>query len=126
MSGGTGVGFVDDGLNLLTNLSTGGLAGYGENGFSTDKGYSQKFGALKVYKDISGATAAEEANNLARQQYEDSVTAAREQRENAITQNARNQMTASQNAGAARSFSNNNTTTNTSRVTGDVSDFLGL
>lgn len=121
MSKGTGMGVIDDVINVGTQLMTGGLVGYSKNGIGA--GITGE-AAIDATKEVTGANAAEEANALARQQYEDSVEAARVQRQDAITRNARNQVAASQGAGAARTF--NRSGNNSSQVIGDVSDFLGL
>lgn len=122
MSGGTGIGFIDEGINVATNVVSGGTVGFGEDGFG--QGVVTKE-AIKGVKEITGANAAEEANKLARTQYEDQVQAARADRANAIATDQRNQLNLSNSATGARTGANNKSNNKTS-VTGDVTDFLGL
>jgi len=124
MSSGTGIDALDDALNVVTQVSTLGLVGYnGEKGLSQGKVTST---TLEGAKELTGANAAEEANRLARQQYEDQVLAARTDRENMLLQNKQRQITASNAATASRNSANNTSNINSQRFTGDVSDYLGL
>lgn len=123
MSSGTGSGFIDDVLNVGLQIGTAGFVGYGEEGFQG--GYS-----AEAIKEVTGANAAEEANKLAREQFEEETAQALEDRQNQITQNRQRQTQASQTAGAVRnrsttSNSSSSSTTNTSNLGGET-DFLGL
>ena len=116
-------------INAATQVSTGGMVGYGKDGLKTGIQGEQfiKAGntAVKGLKDVTGATAAEEANAQARSQFEDQAAQARQQRADAQILNQRNQVAASNNAGAARANRGTNRSTRSSSV-GDVSDFLGI
>jgi outer membrane protein TolC len=123
----TGNNFFQDALDVVTNTLSG---NYGLLGYDTKTG-KMKAGALgKVLmdgtKEITGANAAEEANDMARKQYEDSVVKARQDRENMVAQNERKQIQLSNNA---PSVSNKGSKINQSKgapLVGDTSDFLGL
>ena len=80
---------------------------------------------MKMLKEITGANAAEEANALAREQFEESSAKALKDREDSIAQVQRNEMAMSQSAGS-RAASSTATTNTNKRPIGDVSDFLGL
>lgn len=126
MSSGTGSGILDDVVNGATQLTTFGLAGYGSGGLKTGVTGTPAVAGLK---DITGATAAEEANAQARDQFNQNTAAAATDRSNAQLQDQRNQIASSQSAAAAVATSSANPNNNTSggkRITGDVSDFLGL
>lgn len=119
MSGGVGNDPLDDLFNATAQIFTAGLVGYDKNGF--------KGGAsIGAVKEVTGANAAEEANKLAREQLEQQTAAANQDRQNAIAQNEKNAITASQAAGNA-TRRNRNTNNRTSRTEiGDVTDFLGI
>lgn len=122
MSGGTDDNAFATGFNLLTNAATMGLFGYNDQGFKA--GYSGQV-ALDGTKEITGAKAAEEANAMAKQQFDDNVTKARQDRVDAQSASKNNAIAASQNAGSARS-SNYAPSKKNAPVVGDVNDFLGL
>lgn len=133
MSGDSGV--FETGLNLLTNLSTGGVGSYSNKGFDLNLkngllggvGTSVVSGTKAVgegIKEVTGANAAEEANNIARQQFQDQAAQANAARADAKAANFRNEVAASQGAGAARKSTIANK--RSSSIVGDTSDFLGL
>jgi len=122
MSGGTGFGALDDMLSVVTNAATAGLVGYGDKGFKA--GITGK-PVVEGTKEITGAKAAEEANQLAREQFMLSVEQAKKDREESIVMGQRNQISASQDASAARSKIKTNTPKSVDKI-GDVTDFLGL
>lgn len=123
MSGGTGSGFLDDILNIKTQIGTFGLVGYGDEGFRAGV-------TTEGVKEVTGVNAAEEANALAREQFEQESAQLQQDRDNALEQNRRRQTQASNAAGAVRNASNRNTSATTSRPNTNLgnaeTDFLGL
>jgi len=81
---------------------------------------------IDAYKEISGAKAAEDANEQARVQYEEGKVEATKQRADSVEQGRRNQITNSNNATSARGATSSATTKRGSSTTGDVKDFLGV
>lgn len=122
MSSGTGVGFLDDVVNVATQISTAGTVGYGKQGVK--KGITTE-AAVDVTKEITGAKAAEEANAMARDQFNLATEQAKQDRLNSQTAAKNGQIAASNSAGAARG-SASSTTKRANTPVGDVSDFLGL
>lgn len=123
-SGGGGGDFFEnifnEGLNTFTNVFSAGTLGFKNGGFQ--QGVATK-AVYKGLKDVTGATAAEEANMLARQQFEKTAAQAEQDRLNAIQQNQNDQIRQSQLAGAARTSSR---TTGRSSLLGGERDYLGL
>jgi len=126
MDGGTGVGFIDDTLNVVTNVATGGLVGYDPNNGGFGAGELTQAGT-KVVKDATGATAAEEANALAAEEAEKARQQLQQDRVEARATEQRNAIAASRGAAAARGVNTPRRNTNTSSLTGDTdTDFLGI
>lgn len=125
MSSGTGVSLLDDIINISTQVGTLGTVGYGEKGVK--KGVVTD-AAIKGTKEITGAKAAEEANAMARDQFEKSTKAAEQARLDSIKVNERIQTATSNAATSTKSNSTNKTSSGktASSITGDVTDFLGL
>lgn len=123
MSSGTGVGILDHIGNIGAQLVTGGLVGFGKDGVKA--GVTGQ-AAIDGTKEITGAKAAEDANAMAREQFDQSTKAALQDRTNAQEANKRNQIAASEGATKARGVGTPKSTNATTPVTGDVSDFLGL
>lgn len=121
MSEGTGFSGLDDTLNILTNISTGGLAGFGEGGFKA--GVTGK-PLVEGTKDVTGASAAEEANEQARDQFEQSKVQAEEDRLKSQQQDTQTQIAASRGAGRVRSSVSDSASTGP--AVGGGKDFLGL
>ena len=122
MSSGTGVDVLDEGLNAFTNVFTFGQAGYGKDGFGMDKGVAGKQ-EINFLKEITGAKAAEEANAMARDQFNQEVAAKEVDRANAVSQKKNNQLNLSNNA---QKLNNNSSPNKSTKIVGDVTDFLGL
>lgn len=123
MSEGTGVNVIDDTVNVLTQVTTGGLFGFGEEGFK--QGVVTE-AAVDVTKEVTGAAAAEEANQLAREQFEQDRARQLQERDEALERNRTRQINLSRGAARARG---GNISQSTSSVTGNnsiESDFLGL
>lgn len=129
MSSGGNVG--EDILNVATNFLSVGLVGYdGENGgFDMSKGLVTK-NATPIIKDITGATAAEEANADARARYEEEKANALREREQALNDNAVRQLQASRSGNSSRSAtSTSNSRNGRASMFSDLGgerDFLGL
>lgn len=121
MSSGTG-GPLDDLLNVATQISSFGLVGFGDKGVK--KGVVSDVG-IKGVKDITGATAAEEANQMARDQFEQQTAATKQDRLNAQTANKNANIAASNGVGAMRSTGTKNNKSSSANI-GDVKDFLGI
>lgn len=127
-SGGTGINAIDSTLDVVSNAFTLGTVGFGKEGFSTDKGfYKEDVGGATVdgIKEVTGANAAEEANEFAREQAEEAKVQADNDRKTSIKQNERRQVSASRSAGRTRKGSSNSSP-NSSSTTGGGQDALGL
>lgn len=120
---------VNDVVNIGTQIGTGGLLGYGDDGF--EMGYSSKlaYGAAEEpLKEITGAKAAEEANELARKQIEETKAQAEQDRANAQNANAQRQLQLSRSAAATRGGGSIRSTglMSGNNLGSDERDFLGL
>lgn len=117
---------IEDVVNVGVNTATFGTVGYKDGSLGTKYGVVSGTAGRAVVdgtKVITGAKAAEDANEMARQQFEEQKLAAEQERQNMIVTKGREQMRASQLAGAARRAGTN--------VTGNLlgtneKDFLGL
>ena len=123
-----GVGdILGDGLKGLVKASSVGLIGIDEDG---------KFGAGKTgkflyegFKDVTGANAAEEANEDARSRFEEEKAKASNDVKEAKARTARDQIQASRSAGSVRGGVRGRDGTSGSRQSTlgtDEDDFLGL
>jgi hypothetical protein len=111
-------------VNGVMQLSTYGVVGYGKDGVKLGAvGAPVGAAALKGVKDITGATAAEQANQIARDQFNQQTATADKAQNDAITLKANQQLTASNSAGAA---SKNIIPPSVQNKVGDTKDFLGL
>lgn len=84
---------------------------------------------VKGLKEVTGARAAEKANDFARQQFEEQKAAAEAERLESQKQQGRDQMVQSMKAGAARNATKNSVNKGTAisgSNLGDQQDFLGL
>lgn len=114
-----------DALNTGVQFGTRGLVGYKDgkltNGVTTD--VLREAGRATVYglKEVTGANAAEQANELARQQMEEQRAAALAEREASQLQTAQNQM---QQSNMAASIRGGNSTRTTGKA-GQMGSFLG-
>lgn len=109
-------------------LSTGGLAGFksDDGGLGTGLSGDVAVGALK---DVTGATAAEEANADARKRFAEEKSAADKARKDAQSQSAADQLAKSRSASSARGGISNPSSTGQARFSNlgsDEQDFLGL
>jgi hypothetical protein len=118
---------LNDVINLGVQYSTYGLVGVKDGKVTTGVTSGT---ALRGMKEITGAKAAEDANKLARDQFENSKAEALAQREESVRQTGREQLQQSRTAGAARATAQS--TTNRGQafgsfsLGGDEKDFLGL
>lgn len=129
MSSGTGVSAIDDVLNVALNFSTGGLAGFGEDGAGLGAlGKPAVEAGVDGLKEITGAKAAEEANAQTRKRFEEEKAKAAQDRLDAQAQSAANQLAASRSAEATRGgvSSQPKGTSRFSSLGSDEEDFLGL
>jgi len=125
-STGGGNSFIESVVDVATQIGTGGLVGYKSDDGGLGAGLFGK-PLVKGAKEITGAAAAEEANELARQQLEEERATALKEREEARAQTAREQLKASRGAAASRRGGQTLTGTRTGAGTiGDEEDFLGL
>lgn len=122
-------------VNYGIQASTGGWLGYENgkisNGVTTNVAKSTGQAVVSGIKEVTGAKAAEEANKMARDQFESAKADAEKARQDQIAQNAKDQMQQSQQAAAARvtaaSRSSNKGTAVGGLILGqDEKDFLGL
>jgi len=123
--GGDAGDFLEKGLDIVTQLGTFGTVGFEDGAFG--KGVTTKQ-VKSTLKDVTGATAAEEATEQARERFEEEKKAAGKQREEIKAQTARDQLVASRLAGGARRAG---ATTagkgkKSTSLGSDTSDFLGL
>lgn len=114
----------NDVLNYAVQYGT-----YGTVGFQDGK--LGEGAAIKGVKVLTGAKAAEDANKIATQQFEEQKTAAETDRQNSYRQAGLQQIQQSQMAQAARNTgtannSTNNSANNGSKLGGDEKDFLGV
>lgn len=111
-----------DGLNGALQTVTMGLVGFEDgkisNGASTNLLKKAGKGTASGLKEVTGAKAAEQANELAREQFETAQADALKAREQAIYQQGVDQVRQSNLAGRVRN-------TGTQKL-GDEKDFLGL
>ena len=114
--------------NVAFQGATLGLVGVDEGGFKAGlTGQAIKEVTIDPLKDISGATAAEDANALAREQMEEEKASRLQAREDAKSQSAAEQVRASRSAGGVRTSTSGRTSGLTSAIVGeDERDFLGL
>ena len=125
----SGGSLIEDALNIFANVSTGGLVGFdgANNGFTP--GIVGRAG-VQGLKEVTGAQAAEDANKLAREQFEQQKADALQDRENALALDAATQLQVSRSAGGLRRSTNRSggdprpSTSNS--LGGDERDFLGL
>lgn len=119
---------LDGGLNATLQIASGGLVGMQDGKIGGGITGSE---VIKGYKEVSGVKAAEDANTMAREQYEEQKRAAELQRKNEQIALGREQMRQSNMAGAARTSSKSNNTRSAARTSnslgaGAEKDFLGL
>lgn len=132
MGSGTGSGILDSTINYATTIFTGGSVGFDDDGFGTSSGVISDGGdslVKKPIKDLTGATAAEEANEDARKRFEEEKAVAADQKKQNQAQSAANQLAASRSASSARGGVSNPSSSGQSRFSNlgsDESDFLGL
>lgn len=118
--------FLEDIVDVVAQVSTGGLVGFEGGGF---KGGVTTQAGVSGLKDVTGATAAEEANEQARERFEEEKQKAVSARQEAKAKTARNQLIASRLASGARRgnrISGSGGTNKSSTLGSDESDFLGL
>lgn len=114
-------------VNVGTQVGTGGLAGYGDGKFGPGIVGTEVVSGIK---EVTGAKAAEQANKLAREQFEQTKVDAEAARVQAQQNTATSQMQKSNIAGAARSArvssKNSGQPVGSYSLGSDEKDFLGL
>lgn len=125
----------DDLLNGTVQAMTGGFVGVEDgkvsNGVMSNVAKSAGKSVLSGVKTITGAKAAEDANKIATQQFEEQKASAIADRQESYRQAGLQQVQASQQASAARSTSRSaaatsNTNKGAFNLGGDEKDFLGV
>ena len=124
MCGGSAENFFESTADVLLEGTTGGLLGM-ENG-RVGEGEVTKIG-VDILKEVTGVKAAEEANKMAREQFEEEKARLAKERKDAKAASAAEQLRQSRQAGSMRG------TTSSGRPTGlkygmmdEERDFLGL
>ena len=126
MSSGGGNSFFESVLDVGLQLGTGGLAGYKSEEGGLGAGITGQ-PIVDITKEVTGASAAEEANKQARERFEQEKADRLTARGEAKAKTAAEQLTASRQAGGVRAGTPSRTpTTRTSNLGGDERDFLGL
>lgn len=133
--GGGGGSLLDQVINAGTQVVSGGLVGY--QGGQVTSGVTTNV-VKDTLKEVTGAKAAEEANALAREQFETQRNAALNAREEARARTARDQLAASRlaasnrrrgsvnNANKGQAGDNQFQSQSVSLLGSDEQDFLGL
>jgi hypothetical protein len=125
----------NDILNVGVQSMSGGFVGFENgkisNGVSTNIAKSTGQAVVSGLKTVTGAKAAEEANKIATQQFEEQKASAIADRQESYRQAGLQQVQTSQQAGAARSTSRSaaatsNTNKGAFNLGGDEKDFLGV
>jgi len=112
-------------IDVALQTGTGGLLGFKDEKGGIGTGVIGD-PLKKGLKDITGATAAEEANDAAREQLNEERAAALQEREDAKAQTAAEQLAASRRASSVRGGTAATTGSRFSDLGGDERDFLGL
>lgn len=109
--------------DVTTQLHTLGIVGFEGGGFK--KGVVTEAG-ISGLKEVTGAKAAEEANQMAREQLEKEKATAQQEREEARAQTAAEQLVASRQAGGVRRGTVGGSFKSSFGGDTDERDFLGL
>lgn len=128
-STGGGNSFFESLLDVAISLPSFGFAGYKSDEGGLTTGYSTN-AIVNTGKELTGAKAAEEANDLARQEIQNAKDQALTDRENAQASNAADQLSKSRKAGNLRKTTGKSSTPGASSINSnlgqDERDFLGL
>lgn len=120
---------LSDVVNYGLQYSTSGLVGYGDGNLKTGVTTDVVVGGTK---EVTGAAAAEEANRMAREQYEQTRKETAQARTAAQNQTALNQIQQSEMAQGARAYKGRTTASNAGQpvsgatLGGDERDYLGI
>jgi len=131
VSTGGGNSFFESFIDVAAQAFTGGNLGYKSDEGGLGLGVVSGEGvdiATPILKDITGVTAAEEANADARKRFEEEKAAADKQRADNIAQSAANELIKSRSAASTRGGVSGSSKGQSrfSSLGGDESDFLGL
>ena len=124
MSTGGGNSFLESALDIGINYFTGGYAGYKDDEGGVGAGVS-----TSALKEVTGAKAAEEANEDARKRFEEEKANALQKRKDNQALSARAELQKSRSAGNARGGVKSSASKGNSRFSDlgtDEQDFLGL
>lgn len=124
-SSGGGNSFIESLVDIGSQYFTYGTVGYKSDEGGISPGIVGQ-AAIDITKDLTGASAAEEANKLATEQFQEEKTAALQQREDAKAQTAAEQLSISRQASASRAGGIRPTGSRSSGLGGEERDFLGL
>lgn len=126
----SGNNIFEDALNVSSNVVTFGTVGFGNGGFTPEEGKSKNlfFKPIeKQVKNVTGATAAEEANKEARERFNQEKADALAQRGADQQQFNKEQVAASRLAGNTKNKTSRSSTGGSNASLGsDERDFLGL
>lgn len=128
---------ANDGINFGLQRATGGLVGWENgkisNGVTTNILKKTGKEVVSGTKTVTGAKAAEAANDMAVKQFNEAKAQAELDRKNTVAQNARDQVNQSQLAAGARASATSRSTSKGTSASGgslslgeDEKDFLGL
>ena len=122
--------FLEDIVNVVTQVSTAGLVGY--EGGKIGAGVTTKE-SFNVVKELTGASAAEDANKAAEKNLREQKALAEQDRKEQTAQHAKEQLIASKQAGGARRSTSKKASAKGSiapkaqtNLGSDEQDFLGL
>lgn len=127
MSTGGGNSFFESFIDVGTNLFSLGSLGYKSDEGGYGAGVYGKKG-IEATKEVTGANAAEEANEQARQRFEEEKTASEKQRSDNIALSAAKELQKSRSAASARGGVSGSSKGQSrfSSLGSDEADFLGL
>lgn len=123
MSSGTGISVLDEAISATTNAFTYGTVGYGKNGIK--KGVVLQAG-VDGLKEVTGAAAAEDANEMAREQAEIDRNEKLAVREQEIAGQERTAVARSRKAYQGTVGNTSNNTSSATSTVNNSTDFLGL
>ena len=126
MSSGGGNSFFESLLDVGLQVGTSGIVGYKSDDGGLGAGIIGQ-PIVDVTKEVTGASAAEEANKQARERFEQEKADTLTARAEVKAQTAADQLAASRGAAGARAGrTSTGTTSRASNLGGDERDFLGL
>lgn len=128
MSTGSGNSFLESALDVAAQAFTGGAVGFKSDEGGIGAGVTGQAG-VDVLKEVTGAKAAEEANEESRKRFEEEKANAEQKRKDNQALSARDELQKSRSAGNARGGVKSSASKGNSRFSDlgtDEQDFLGL